>query len=405
MNDSNNDDLFSASLESIDSSKRVDKYQRFKNDFQRECNATLDNAQEWIKAELPMVTDYIDAAAVKDELKLSKTSTRRKHLLSSLLFEKSLRESIEHNQANKAAIMAIHMCNHMWQAKVELHGSLPTAVSVRTSTPAEEANNSAIETHNDSRAKILTTLIEKSERLKQDSQIQSQIKAPHHTQTQTQIQAQNQTQTQARARAKTNTSIHKNKDLWAQEAENAKQQNNLSSSKNGKSKKKAGSMFAKVKTRLPLKRRKKAIKQKIDGNSNQAAEYSADDSLLEDPNRSSIMVSPGFSESIDDSLIQARPKFSDDPNESGVTVHKILKDREHQKQAPGSNTIIRKLASSTGKRPGSDLSIPEQCQQAINLLTEQFPGFDKVAIRNMAAKKVGVSPQYIENLNILPEHS
>ena len=84
MNNSNNDDLFSASLESIDSSKRVDKYQRFKNDFQRECTATLDNAQEWIKAELPIVTDYIDAAAVKEELKLSKTSVRRKHLLSAL---------------------------------------------------------------------------------------------------------------------------------------------------------------------------------------------------------------------------------------------------------------------------------------------------------------------------------
>lgn len=136
----------------------------------------MNNAQEWIKAELPIVTDYIDAAAVKDELKLSKTSDRRKHLLSSLLFEKSLRESIENNHASKAAIMAIHMCNHMWQAKVELHGSLPTAVSLGSSIPSSP-NSSAIETHDDPRAKILTTLIEKSEKLQQDSQIQSQIKS------------------------------------------------------------------------------------------------------------------------------------------------------------------------------------------------------------------------------------
>ena len=391
MNNSNNDDLFSASLESIDSGKRVDKYQRFKNDFQRECNATLDNAQEWIKAELPMVTDYIDAAAVKDELKLSKTSNRRKHLLSALLFEKSLRESIEHNQTSKAAIMAIHMCNHMWQAKVELHGSLPTAVSLGDSS-SSAPNSSAIESHNDSRARILTTLIEKSEKLQQDSQLQSPIKPK--------IQANKTSPTTA---AKKPVVTNRKADLWAQEAGIAKQKNISSAAENGKAKKKSGGVFAKVKTKLPLKRRKKAVSNQTDENNNQAMEKSPEDSLLDNPNRSSIMVNPGFSDSIDDSLIQARPKFSDNPNESGVTVHKILKEREHEKQAPGSNTIIMKLASSTGKRPGASLSIPEQCQQAVNILTQQFPGFDTVAIRNMAAQKVGVSPQYIENLNILPE--
>ena len=54
------------------------------------------------------------------------------------------------------------------------------------------------------------------------------------------------------------------------------------------------------------------------------------------------MVSPGFSDSIDDSLIQERKDFPNDPNESGVTVHKILKARDHEKQEPGSNTIIMK---------------------------------------------------------------
>ena len=397
----NNNDLFSASLESIDSNKRVDKYQRFKNDFQRECNATLDNAQEWVKAELPMVTDYIDATAVKDELKLSKTSNRRKHLLSALLFEKCLRESIEHNQAGKAAVMAIHMCNHMWQAKVELHGSLPTAVSTGASTSASP-NNSAIDTHNSSRSRILTTLIEKSEKLQQDSQLQSQIKSK--------IQAKAKPKSKPIKTAQksvTNKSVSsdRNDDLWAKEAESVKKQKGFSHTKNGKAKKKSGGVFAKVKTKLPLKRRKKTVTNQVDVDNNQVNEKSPEDSLLDNPNRSSIMVSPGFSDSIDDSLIQARPKFSDNPHESGVTVHKVLKDREHEKQAPGSNTIIMKLASSTGKKPGTNLTIPEQCQQAVNSLTQQFPGFDKIAIRNMAAEKVGVSPQYIENLNILPEHT
>jgi len=70
-NQNNNHDLFGASLESIDTSKRVEKFERFKNDSQREYIATLNNAQEWIKAELPIVTDYIDAPAVKEELSLT----------------------------------------------------------------------------------------------------------------------------------------------------------------------------------------------------------------------------------------------------------------------------------------------------------------------------------------------
>ena len=59
--DSDND-LFSASLEAIETSKRVENFQRFFTDFQRECEITLDNAQEWIKAELPIVTNHIDLA-------------------------------------------------------------------------------------------------------------------------------------------------------------------------------------------------------------------------------------------------------------------------------------------------------------------------------------------------------
>jgi hypothetical protein len=406
MNNNNNDNLFSASLESIDSSKRVDKYQRFKNDFQRECNATLNNAQEWIKAELPIVTDYIDAAAVKDELKLSKTSDRRKHLLSSLLFEKSLRESIENNHASKAAVMAIHMCNHMWQAKVELYGSLPTAVALGSSIPTSP-DNSAIDTHSDTSAKILTTLIEKSEKLQQDSQIQSQIKSNIKTKSESNNASKNNTfnskQNTSNPIENKSTNTSRKKNLWAEEAEKEKQQKLSSLTKNNKSKKKSSGVFSKVKSRFLLKKRKKANRTLINKNDNQAAENSPEDSLFDNPNNSAIIVSPGFSESNDDFLIRARPKFSDNPNESGITVHKVLKEYEHEKQALGSNTIIMKLASSAGKQSGVKSSTPEQCQQAVNILTQQFPSYDKVAIRNMAATKVGVSFQYIENLNILPE--
>ena len=415
MSNPSNHDLFSASLESIETGKRVEKFERFKNEFQREYIATLDNAQEWIKAELPIVTDYIDAPAIKDELKQTKISSRRKHLLSALLFEKSLREAIDSNNATTAAIMAIHMFNNMWQAKVELHGSAPVATT-----------NTAIETYNDTREKILTTLIEKGEKLKQDSQIQSNIKPAgqsnplaQKTDKQVPTATHNQTARPKKAINKPALPTQRKSDLWTEESEKARQKKHSSTAKNKKSKKKANGMFAKVKTKIPLKRNKRTkTRNHIDEPKN-ITSMSPEDSLLDDPNRSAIIVSPGFADSIDDSIIKARAETIKDPNASGVTVHKVLKnpnesgvtvhrslkDRDHDKQEPGSNTIIMKLASSTGKRSKGKTSVPEQCQDAINMLTQQFPGYDMVAIRHMAAEKVGVSPQYIENLNILPDKS
>jgi phage gp16-like protein len=400
MNDTKHShDLFSASLETIVTNKRVEKFQRFKNDFQRECTATLDNAQEWIKAELPIVTDYVDAAAVKDELRQSKTSGRRKHLLSALLFEKSLRDAINNNNASTAAIMAMHMFNHMWQAKVELNGTLPAITNNTNITSAESPV--ADETYNDTREKILTSLIEKGEKLIQDSQIQPQKSkqkiSKHDNKPSPPILHNNE--------AKKKSFVAKKKsDLWKQEHEKAKHQKKFGLAQNKKSQKKSKGMLSKVATKFPL-RKNKAKTPEIKSDKNKLPEKSIDDSLLEDPNRSAIMVNPGFSDSIDDSLIQERSKMMGKPNESGVTVHKMIKERNHDRQEPGSNTIIMKLASGSAKRSGANLSVPEKCQQAINILTEQFPGYDMVAIRHMAAEKVGVSPQYIENLNILPEKS
>jgi hypothetical protein len=402
MNDTKHShDLFSASLETIATSKRVEKFQRFKNDFQRECDATLDNAQEWIKAELPIVTDYVDAAAVKDELRQSKTSDRRKHLLSALLFEKSLREAINHNNAATAAIMAMHMFNHMWQAKVELNGTLPAVTGNTNIAPVESSQTAlADETYNDTREKILTSLIEKGEKLIQDSQIQPKTKKE---QVNKPVSKPSPPVLHDKAvKNKKSFVPQKKSDLWRQEEEKAKHQKRFGLAQNKKPHKKSQGMLSKVATKFPL-RKNKAKTFEANADKNKIAEKSIDDSLLEDPNRSAIMVNPGFSKSIDDSLIQERSKMMGKPNESGVTVHKMIKARNHDKQEPGSNTIIMKLASGSAKRSDANLSVPEQCQQAINMLTEQFPGYDMVAIRHMAAEKVGVSPQYIENLNILPE--
>ena len=385
-----NDDLFSASLESLSTSKRVDKFQRFKNDYLRECNATLNNAQEWIKAELPIVTDYIDPALIKDELRQSKTSDRRKYLLSALLLEKSLRDSIDNNDAKKAAVMAMHMVNNMWLAKVELHGLQPMDSTI------QKIKHSGIDTHNDAREKILTSLIEKSEKLNKESQIQEK-----------QAPSKQPPKKSTKPAKKPKTPNKKKVDTWAEEVEQDKKRKLAALAKKSElknlSKKKAASVLSKVKTKLPLIKKGKKSSTKLTDNQVDDSNQTFNEELLDDPNRSSIMVSPGFIENIDDSIIKAREEVFKDPNASGVKVHKILKKREHEKQEPGSNTIIMKLSSSSGKKSGAKLSIPEQCQEAINILTEQFPGYDMVAIRNMAAEKVGVSPQYIENLNILPE--
>ena len=118
--DSDND-LLSASLESINSSKRVEKFQRFFSKFQRECAISLSNAKEWIKAELPIVSGSIDFVRLKEELKSNKTSARRKHLLSALIFEHAAREATQKHQAATATVMAMHMLNHIWHTKYELY--------------------------------------------------------------------------------------------------------------------------------------------------------------------------------------------------------------------------------------------------------------------------------------------
>ncbi len=382
----NNDTLFNASLEAVHTDKCVEKYQRFKNDFRRVCLTTLDNTQEWVKAELPLVTEYIDVTAVKDELKQSKISKRRKYLLSALLFEKNLRNSIEQDNAVDAAVMALQMVNQIWQAKVELHGLQPMQAS--THTPSD----TSIDSIDDTREKILATLIEKGEKRQQESQIESKIRskimAKAHGSKEPPV-----INTQVKKPA---TKIQKKPDLWDQKTNNASQGKNTKPSK-----KKKNGMLSKVKTKLPLKR--KAKNKQAPKKPAVESTASPEDSLLDDPNRSSIMVNPGFQERLSDSMIQSRRSYADNPEDSGVTIRKVQEKKVHEKKKPGMQTVVMKLASSAGRKPKSEMSVPEQCQDAINILTQQFPGYDMVAIRHMAAEKVGVSPQYIENLNILPD--
>ncbi len=398
--DSDND-LFSASLEGIDSSKRVENFQRFFSKFQRECDVSLNNAREWIKAELPIVASSIDLAPLKEELKSNKISTRRKHLLSALIFEQATHDAVHKHQAATAALMAMHMLNHIWQAKLELYEYQPS--TSKSSQPALATSNqrkeSRIQTQevDSKREKILATLIHKGENQKNDSQLQKQNASA--------IQP-----SPIRKPTPQNNKVinQKQKDLWAEAAKKEKQKRVASIDKSKKPERKTMGLFSKVRTKITLKRKSEEKNKEVLSGFHQKPslpDRKPEDSLLDDPNKSAIMVNSGIIKEIDDSLIQERPKFSGDPNESGLLVRKVLKKREQETHEPGSNTIIMKLSSSTGKSNNTELSIPEQCQQAVNRFYQQFPGYDIVAIRNLAAEKVGVSPQYISNLNILPERT
>ncbi len=400
--------LFSASLETIDSSKRTDKFQRFFSEFQRECDVILSNAQEWIKAELPIVESYIELAPLKEELKSNKISTRRKHLLSALIFEQVARDAVRKHQAATAGLMSIHMLNHIWQARLEMNQvQVSSAQANITKQDLPRVKTKEEQEHDLKREQILSSLIKKGEKLLSESQIQKQQQ--NNTSIKPIPKKQAKPKQQATSKKK-NVFTKSQKDLWAEAAEKEKlsrlKSQNDKNGTNKKRKQKTGGVLSKVRTKFPLKRKSKnnddPSQTGIQANTN-ISPKKPEDSLLDDPNASAIMVSSGIYKDIDDSLIQARPRFSDNVDESGITVRKVLKKREHETHEPGSNTIIMKLASSAGRGDTAKMSVPEQCQQAVNDISAQFPGYDLVAIRNMAAEKVGVSPQYIENLNILPE--
>ena len=403
--DSEND-LFRASLESIKTGKRADRFKQFIAEFSKECDVSLNNAQEWIKAELPLVTNHIDLAPIQEELKSNRVSSRRRHLLSALVFEQATRYATTQRSAASAALMAMHMLNHIWKAKLELfktQSSQSTAEQDQHVDDLPPADKSAPEKEFDlRREQILTALIEKGEMQKHISKTTKKKSLP---------KAPKKPIVRKEETTKKKPIKRVDRDLWKETKDSTVKKNRLVMSSNKKKfKKKNKGVFSKVKSRIPMKKGTRPNQEQDQRNVQKTVPHKKPhDSLLDNPNNSAIMVNPGFAESLEDSIIQARPGFSNDPNESGITVRKVLKKREHETHEPGSNTIIMKLASSAGKKPeeknqtGLHLSIPERCQRAVNKLSLQYPGYDMVAIRNLAAKKVGVSAQYIENLNILPE--
>ena len=122
------------------------------------------------------MANYIEIAPLKEELKSNKTSVRRKHLLSALIFEQAARDAVRNHQAATAGLMAIHMLNHVWQAKLEMNAvQVPSKQAPRAAMAAQtkQSNKTKAEQDHDlKREQILTSLIKKGEQKIRDSQIQ-----------------------------------------------------------------------------------------------------------------------------------------------------------------------------------------------------------------------------------------
>lgn len=71
------------------------------------------------------------------------------------------------------------------------------------------------------------------------------------------------------------------------------------------------------------------------------------------------------------------------------------------KSAKTENVVIKKLAEEAGAESGNDLA--DECYRVACALAEEYPEYTLTAIRVMTAEKLGVTRQFIENLDIRPD--
>ena len=81
---------------------------------------------------------------------------------------------------------------------------------------------------------------------------------------------------------------------------------------------------------------------------------------------------------------------------------KIAEHAKEAKQEPAvaENVVIKKLTSEVAGDEDKPLSI--RCSEVANKLAEEYPQYTLTAIRVMTAEKLGVTRQYVENLDIKP---
>lgn len=75
--------------------------------------------------------------------------------------------------------------------------------------------------------------------------------------------------------------------------------------------------------------------------------------------------------------------------------------KTNSKSPKTENVVIKKLAEDAGSEGKDDLA--EECYRVACALAEEYPEYTLTAIRVMTAEKLGVTRQFIENLDIRPD--
>ena len=99
------------------------------------------------------------------------------------------------------------------------------------------------------------------------------------------------------------------------------------------------------------------------------------------------------------------PKTDKNPTQVKQTLanytSRVKNNKPSAKPAKTENVVIKKLAEDAGPESSNDIS--EECYRVACALAEEYPEYTLTAIRVMTAEKLGVTRQFLENLDIRPD--
>lgn len=86
--------------------------------------------------------------------------------------------------------------------------------------------------------------------------------------------------------------------------------------------------------------------------------------------------------------------------EESAKAKPAAKQNRRKENPVTENVVIKKLTAETGSEDDKPLAI--RCHDVANNLADEYPQYTLTAIRVMTAEKLGVTRQYVENLDIKP---
>lgn len=99
--------------------------------------------------------------------------------------------------------------------------------------------------------------------------------------------------------------------------------------------------------------------------------------------------------------VAAKKKVQPIKSSKPAASKKVQPKAEPKKTEKTENVVIKKLADEVGLDENKPLAT--RCYEVASSLAEEYPEYTLTAIRVMTAEKLGVTRQYIENLDIRPK--